>query len=141
MYVDRFMWVYLVNLVDICRYEYSVYTPGLFVFLYPGSQFSALISSPLPGTHNLRAYDLFGGALCARRSWQMIESAALELWGVQPCLSFSFNVTQWRQFSDMISAVSKLQKGFGMNFIFSFFSFLKLVSDFVMMVMMSWWLR
>ncbi|CAK9048384.1 unnamed protein product [Durusdinium trenchii] len=40
----------------------------------------------------MRAYDLFGGALCARHAWRMIESAALELWGVQPTLEFTFNV-------------------------------------------------
>ena len=51
-------------------------------------------SCSVPGTQKLQAYDLFGGALCARRSWQMIESAALELWGVQTQVSFTFNVTQ-----------------------------------------------
>ena len=39
----------------------------------------------------MNAYDLFGGALCARRAWEMIEAAALELWGIQPQVHFTFN--------------------------------------------------
>lgn len=39
----------------------------------------------------MNAYDLFGGALCVRRAWEMIEAAALELWGIQPQVHFTFN--------------------------------------------------
>ncbi|CAK8997077.1 unnamed protein product, partial [Durusdinium trenchii] len=37
-------------------------------------------------------FDLFGGALCLRKAWSMIESAAMEMWGVKAGLKFSFNV-------------------------------------------------
>ena len=40
-----------------------------------------------------RCYDLFGGALCVRRSWEMIEAAARHLWGVECGLTHTFTVT------------------------------------------------
>eukprot|EP00434_Breviolum_minutum_P034505 symbB.v1.2.030543.t2/scaffold3453.1/size56350/3 len=47
--------------------------------------------------HKLRTvdwsrFDLFGGCLCIRRAWQMLEAAALEMWGVRTALTFDFNV-------------------------------------------------
>ena len=32
-----------------------------------------------PGEVSWKCYDLFGGVLCLRKGWEMIESAALEL--------------------------------------------------------------
>ena len=48
-----------------------------------------------PGTQHLQAYDLFGGALCVRRAWEHISTAALEMWGVSTCVGFGFNDAQW----------------------------------------------
>lgn len=45
------------------------------------------------GNVSWTCYDLFGGALCQRRSWQMIEAAAKHLWGTECQLTHSFTVT------------------------------------------------
>ena len=54
--------------------------------------------SPTPpldlGTVKWNCFDLFGGALCVRRAWELISAAALEMWGVVTGLTFTFNVAQ-----------------------------------------------
>ena len=46
----------------------------------------------IQGNTPWRCYDLFGGALCVRRSWEMIESAASHLWGVKCSMTHTFTV-------------------------------------------------
>lgn len=46
----------------------------------------------IQGNTSWRCYDLFGGALCVRQSWHMIESAANHLWGIKCGLTHTFTV-------------------------------------------------
>ena len=45
------------------------------------------------GTVSWECFDLFGGVLCLRKAWEMIQSAAMELWGIATALKFTFNVS------------------------------------------------
>ena len=47
----------------------------------------------LKGTTSWACYDLFGGVLCVRRAWEMIEAAARHLWGVECRVSHTFTVS------------------------------------------------
>lgn len=48
---------------------------------------------PQSGNCEWKAYDLFGGCLCLRQSWWMIQAAAKKLWGLEVGGSFGFNAS------------------------------------------------
>ena len=61
-----------------------------------------------PGT-TWDSFDLFGGALCMRKAWEMISVAAEKLYGVKTQVNFGFNVSCFNVFVSTFETNSSRQ--------------------------------